>query len=307
MYQNDFIGRGMLSVLVITGVIFSGVTYFMLDDGFQNVFTGNEIKPAPTSICENGLCHIENSAEKSNKILIQQNEDVSDSVQILKNEDFTNVKFQKNIPVKELDKSGNKLILYSEKDSFIREGIQNINEGSNQVLRVMGSGPINNRVLISFNLDDLKEVSSGKSIESAVIKMYVEKNNHQWGDGQLINIHSLQTQWNEGNEINAPVSNLIKSKGVTWRCPINDNGCDYNWDGGVFNQNPTDSAWISNQVEGYWIKFDVTSDILNYQDTNENYGWIIMKENEDIEGQINFASREAMTNNPELVVVFSDE
>ena len=32
-----------------------------------------------------------------------------------------------------------------------------------------------------------------------------------------------------------------------------------------------------------------------------------MKDNEDSEGQINIASREAKSNNPELVLVFSDE
>lgn len=307
MYQNDFIGRGMLSVLITTGVIFSGITFFMLDDSLPNIFAENELKTFPTSVCENGLCFIENSVGTSNNILVQQNADVSNSNQVYKNEDFTDIKFQKNIPAKELEISGNKLIMYAEKDSFIREGVQNSNEGSNQVLRVMGSGPINNRALISFNLDELQDVSSGKSIESAIIKMYVEKNNRQWGDGQLISIHSLKEQWNEGNEVNTPVSNLIKSNGVTWRCPINNNSCDDKWDGGVFNSKPTDSIWISNQVDGYWLKFDVTSDILNYQVTKENYGWILMKENEDIEGQINFASREAKSNNPELVVVFSDE
>lgn len=305
--QNDFIGRSLLSVLVITGVIFSGITFFMLDDSFQNIFAENEVKTNPTNICENGLCYIENAEGISNNIPVQQNTDISNSNQVFKNEDFTGIKFQKNVSVKELEKSGNKLILYAEKDSFIREGVQNTNEGSNEVLRVMGSGPINNRALISFNLDDLQEVSSGKSIESAIIKMYVEKNNHQWGDGHLIGIHSLQSQWNEGNEVNTPVSNLMKSRGVTWNCPVNNNSCDNKWDGGVFNRNPTDSIWISNQVDGYWLKFDVTSDILNYQDTKENYGWIIMKENEDVEGQINFASREAKLNNPELVVVFSDD
>ena len=297
----------MISLLIITGVLFSGITFFMLDDSFQNIFAENEEKIVPTNICENGLCYVENSEGTSNNILVQQKADASNSNQIFKNEDFTNIKFQKNIPTKKFEKSGNKLILFAEKDSFIREGLQNTNEGSNKVLRVMGSGPINNRALISFNLNELQEISSDKSIESAVIKMYVEKNNHQWGSGQLINIHRLQAKWNEGNEINAPVSNLIQSNGVTWNCPAYNDSCDENWNGGIFNQNPTDSVWISNQVDNYWIKFDVTSDILNYQVTNENYGWIIIKEDEGVDGQISFASREAMTNNPELVVVFSDD
>ncbi len=305
--QDEILGRGILSLLIITGVAFSGITFFMLDDGIQSTFSENQVKSGSTNICENGLCYVENSEGTSNNILVQLGADVSNTNQVLETEDFSNIKLVKSSPVKELVKSGNKVTLFAEKDSFIREGIQNTNEGSNKVLRIMGSGPINNRVLISFNLDDIQEVNFGKTLKSATIKMYVEKNNLQWGDGQYISIYSLQNQWDEGNGINAPVSNLIKSNGATWRCPVDSNSCNEEWNGGIYDQTPIDSIWISNQVDDYWIKFDVTSDILNYQVTNENFGWIIMKNDEDSEGQINIASREAISNNPELVLVFSDE
>lgn len=117
----------------------------------------------------------------------------------------------------------------------------------------------------------------------------------------------MHTQWDEGTGINAPVSNLIRSNGVTWKCPVQNIDCSQEWEGGIFSQNPTDSIWISNQVDNYWIKFDVTADILDNQFTQENYGWIIIKNNEDFEGQINISSREAQTNNPELVLVYSNE
>jgi len=94
----------------------------------------------------------------------------------------------------------------------------------------------------------------------------------------------------------------------TWRTSFNQSvDCSQKWEGGIFNKNPTDSIWISNQVEDYWIKFDVSKDILYNQFTQENFGWIIIKNNEDSEGQINIASREAQSYNPELVLVFSDE
>jgi hypothetical protein len=305
--QDEILGRGVLSLLVITGAALSGITFFMLDDGIQNTFSEDIVKSVPTTICENGLCYIENTEGISNNILVQQGADISNNNQVFQNENFSHLNLVKSSPVKESERSGNKVTLFAEKDSFIREGIQNTNEGSNKVLRIMGSGPINNRALISFNLDDVQEFSSGKTLQSATIKLYVEKNNLQWGDGQYINIHSIQTQWDEGNGVNAPVSNLIKSDGVTWSCPLDSNSCNEEWNGGVFNQTPIDSVWISNQVDNYWIKFDVTSDILNYQVTNENLGWIIMKDDEDSDGQINIASREAKSNNPELVMVFSDE
>lgn len=307
IYQDEILGRGVLSLLVITGVAFLGITFFMLDEGLQSTFSENQAESTLTNVCENGLCYIENRDGMSNTILVQQGGDISITNQIVQNEDFSNIKLVKNYPIQELEQSGNKITLFSEKDSFIREGIQNTNEGSNKVLRILGSGPINNRALISFNLDNIEALSEGKNLQSATIKMYVEKNNLQWGDGQYISVHSLQTQWDEGNGINAPVSNLIKSDGVTWSCPVDSNSCNDEWNGGVFEQTPTDSIWISNQVDDYWIKFDVTSDIYDYKVTNENFGWIIMKDNEDSEGQINIASREAKSNNPELVLVFSDE
>ena len=305
--QESILGQGVLSLFIITGVAFSGITYFMLDDGIQNIFSENEVKSVPTNICENGLCLIENSEGISDRNLVQQNADISNTHQVFNNEDFSNLQLVKSAPVKELENSGNKVTLFAEKDSFIREGIQNSNEGSNQVLRVLGSGPINNRALISFNLDDIEQVSSGKTLESATLKLYVEKNNLQWNDGQNISVHSLQTQWDEGNGINAPISNLIRSNGVTWNCPVDSINCNENWNGGIFDEKPTDSVWISNQVDDYWIKFDVTLDVLDYQVTKENFGWIILKDNEDFNGQINIASREAKSNNPELVLVFSDE
>jgi len=305
--QDEILGRGILSLLVITGVAFSGITFFMLDDGLQTTLAEYEVKSVPTNICENGLCGIENSEGISNIILVQQGVDISSTDQVIKNDDFSNLQLVKSPPVKEFEKSGNKVTLFAEKDSFIREGIQNTNEGSNEVLRIMGAGLINNRALISFNLDDIQEVSSGKTLQSATIKLYVEKNNLQWNDGQYISIHNLLTPWDEGNGVNAPVSNLIRSDGVTWNCPVDSISCNEKWNGGIFNENPSDSIWISNQVDDYWIKFDVTSDIYNYQEANENFGWIIMKDDEGSDGQINIASREAKSNNPELVMVFSDE
>ncbi len=304
--QDEILGRSTLSLLVIIGIAFSTISFLMLDDEIQNIFSESE-KSVVTNICENGLCYSTDAESGFNQILVQQGADLSTTDQILRNEDFSNLKLVKSAPVKHFEASGNKVTLYAEKDSFIREGVQNSNDGSNQVLRILGAGPINNRALISFDLDDIPTISSGKAMESATIKLFVEKNNLRWGDGQYISIHRLQTQWDEGTGINAPVSNLIKSNGVTWNCPVQNVDCSQKWEGGVFNKNPSDSIWISNQVDNYWIKFDVTSDILDYQLTQENFGWIIIKNNEDSEGQINIASREAKSYNPELVLVFSNE
>jgi len=304
--QDEILGRSTISLLVIIALSFSAITFFALNDEIQNIFSESE-KSVTTNICENGLCYTIDAKDGFNQIQVQQGTDLSTTYQTLRNEDFSHLQLVKSAPVKHFEESGNKVTLYAEKDSFIREGVQNSNDGSNQVLRILGAGPINNRALISFDLDSIPTISSGKAMESATIKLFVEKNNLRWGDGQYISIHRLQTQWDEGTGINAPVSNLIKSNGVTWNCPVQSVDCSQKWEGGIFDKKPTDSIWISNQVDDYWIKFDVSTDILNYQITQENFGWIIIKNNEDSEGQINIASREAKSYNPELVLVFSDE
>lgn len=306
--KDELIGRNLLSLLVIAGITFSAISFFMLDAEIQEIFSYTKVTPISPNICENSLCNFKDAKETSSHMFVQLGEELSKTQQVLKNEEFTNLKLVKNFPMKESEVSGNKVTLFAEKDSFIREGVQNSNEGSNQVLRIMGTGPTNNRALIAFDQDDIQNVATGKTLESATLKLYIESNNQNWGDGQLISIHNFETDWQEGNGINAPVSNLLESSdGVTWNCPVNLDECSNHWNGGKFVQNPTDSIWISNQVEGYWVKFDVTSDILDYLSSEENFGWIIMKSDENSEGQINIASREAQSHIPELVLVFSDD
>ena len=304
--KDDLLGRNLLSLFVISGIAFSAISFFILSEEIQEIFS-TTVEPLPTKICDNGLCHFKDSKETYTPILVQQEEKIPKSQQLLKNEDFTNLKLGKNIPVKDAQISDNTAILFAEKDSFIREGIQNSNEGSNQVLRIMGSGPTNNRILIAFNQEDIKTLSDGKTLDSATLKLYVEENNHNWGDGQLINIYKLENNWEEGDGLSAPVSSLFNSgHGVTWECTVDSAECS-KWNGGVFNQIPTDSELVTDQMDKNWINFDVTQDILEYMSSDDNFGWIIMKSDEDSGGQINISSRESSSHNPELVLVFSDD
>ncbi len=306
LVNDSLLGRGAISLLVVAGFAFSVGAFFVLDNNSQNVFSELEIKSSNIPTCENGLCYTNNDKGNFENILVQQGAEISNANQASQNEDFSNLKLVKNLPKAELKESGNKVSLFSEKDSFIREGIQNSNEGSNEVLKIMGTGPTNNRVMVSFNQADILEASQGKSLESATLKLYVEGNNQNWGDGQLINIHSLQSDWQEGSGLNNNMGFFNSGEGVTWSCSIETN-CNDEWNGGIYSQTPTDSIWISNQVQDYWIKLDVTNDVLDYQSSEENYGWIIMKNNEDSEGQINISSRESQSHIPELVLVFSNE
>ncbi len=304
--NESLLGRGVISLLVVAGLVFSLGAFYVLDQNTLNIFSEQEVKSSSIPICENGLCYTNDEKGNLEHILVQQGESISPINQVSQNEDFSNLKLEKNLPKMDLKQTGNIVSLFAAKDSFIREGIQSSNEGSSPVLKILGTGPTNNRVLVSFNQADILDVSQGRTLESATMKLFIEGNNQNWGEGQLINVHSLQTDWKEGSGLSYSTGGFFNSGGVTWGCST-DSNCIDEWNGGNYNPIPTDSIWISNQVEDYWIKIDVTKDILNNQLSGENFGWIIMKSDENSEGQINIASRESQSHIPELVLVFSDE
>ena len=302
--NQSLLSRGTFLLILFASVSITASSFLVLEGSAENIFATDETL-TNVQVCENGLCFEKNSGEFGLKF-IQQSENVLNTNQVSKNEDFSNLKISKNLFAKEPKLNGNTVSLFAEKDSFIREGIQNNNEGSNPVLKIMGTGPTNNRVLISFNHEDILEVTKDKHLVSATLKLFVQGNNQNWGDGQLIDIHSLQTDWKEGNMQDEKSGIFHNTEGVTWNCP-DTSDCLDTWTGGMYSEVPTDSIWISNQVENYWIKFDVTNDILEFQSADESFGWILMKNNEDSKGQINISSKESQNNVPELVLVFSDE
>ncbi len=292
--HSEFEGKKLLSLLVVTGFAFSGLSGFVLSDGF-----GMADSLPKTSVM------VEKNSIPS---FVQQSEVASSTAMIdTTNEVFTDIKFDKNtVPQKDYQLYGNKATLFSEKDSFIREGIKFSNEGSNEILRVMGSGPTNNRAIVEFSQSEIETVSEGKQLEFAVLKLYVISNDGKWENGQHVTIHQLTTEWLEGNESNAPLADFVGiQNGVSWNCS-SDGNCVSKWNGGHYIDTPTDSVFISNHLQdGYWITFDVTEDVNNFLLGSPNHGWIIKKSNEDSSGRINFAARESNSNVPELVMVFS--
>jgi len=305
--HSEFEGKKLLSLLVITGFAFSGLSGFILTDGFgiadtipKNSFSG---------ICDDSLCSGVSVETNPVTSFVQQDEVASSTAMIgTSNEVFTDIKFDKNsFPQKDYELFGNKASLFAEKDSFIREGIKFSNEGSNEILRVMGSGPTNNRAIVEFSQSEIETVSEGKQLEFAVLKLYVISNDGKWENGQYVTIHQLTTEWLEGNESNAPLADFVGlQNGVSWNCSSDEKRCVSKWNGGHYIDTPTDSIFISNHVQdGHWLKFDVTADVKGFQLGSPNHGWIIKKSNEDSSGRINFASRESNSNVPELVMVFS--
>ncbi|BDQ31270.1 hypothetical protein NZNM25_02710 [Nitrosopumilus zosterae] len=293
-------GIKLLSVMVIAGVAFSGMTFFMLGDGFTSSLLSDKNYEM---LCNTGLCFDPSSASFPTGLFIQQNQGF-DSQMIGTNTDSFSAFRAVKTSVSDIQFTENSAILFSSKDSFVREGLQTSNEGSNKVLRIMGTGPTTNRALIGFDEIQLGTALGDKTLDSAKLKIFVVDNDGQWQEGQSVTVRSLTEPWQEGIGSNAPFGNFIGTqKGVTWNCSSEDN-CE-NWNGGSFKATVADTVVISNDMSGKWIEFDVTEDILAYLDGTPNYGWIIMKSDEDSSGRINIAARETQDNIPQLELTFT--
>lgn len=296
--------KHLLVLMAVTGIGLSTISFVALNIEF---LSSNQGIHANLPVCENGLCDAQPRSGSELGFVQQASKQISEN-SVSNNEVFSGLSI-----VKEIHKTqdpiilGNKATLFAQKDSFIREGVKNTNEGASKVLRIMGSGHTNNRILISFNQGEIESIASNHFIESATLRLFVQDSDENWNGGHTISIHRLSSDWLEGKDTNAPLSKITGSEnGVTWTCSDSISDCNVIWEGGSFSSSPTDSVYITNQVQnGYWITFDVTPDVKAFLSGETNQGWLIKKTNEDESGRINFASREAPTNVPELVLVMS--
>ncbi len=298
--NNELMSKKFLGLLIVSGILISATTFIVMADNFNysNSKLSNEVFD---TLCDGGLC-VTSTQSISSETFVQSAE--YDTEGVTQNiEDFSSFSIPK-ATLQDYELSDGVATLFASKDSFLREGIKESNEGANEVLRIMGTGPTNNRALIAFDQGQIETVLDGKSLESATLKIFVVSNDGKWTDSQTISIHELTADWVEGNSINAPFGNFIGTqKGVNWNCTDGTN-CT-NWDGGSYDLVPTDSVRITNEIDGLWIEFDVTGDIEAFVDGSENNGWIIMKSDEDSPGRIYFAAREAQSNMPQLELHFS--
>jgi len=204
------------------------------------------------------------------------------------------------------------------KDSFIRSGAKNTNEGANTILQIQSTG--NNRAVIAFDNNDIINAVDGRQLISATLHLYVIDSNHDWGTkGRTIEIHKITGNWIEGNGVNfiprhldeddEPTKNKGTGYGVTWSCSTDSNinnkksNCDPKWNGGNFDSSTSDSVLITSKMMNQFIDFDVTADVQSFLDGSANNGWLIKKTLEKQNGRIEFASRESTSNSPVLELV----
>lgn len=196
----------------------------------------------------------------------------------------------------------------AQKDSFIKQGSQTHNEGASVILNIISSDK--HRPIIAFDINAIGAAVDGRPLQSAILRLYVTENGNNWGpDGNMIGAHKVLEDWHEGNGWNLGNSVAGTGSGVTWGCAIdsdisnNQNDCATQWDGGSFQSTATGSALIMNNLVNQWVEFNVTSDVQVFLDgTEPNYGWLIKKASESLNGAVQFASKEAAANNPVLEI-----
>lgn len=202
--------------------------------------------------------------------------------------------------------------LFSNRDSFLRSGADDTNEGANERLRIRNAG--DNRVVVAFNLSGISTVH----LKSATLVLTIGENINNWGPrGRYVDVHRLLADWTEGNGRNDVMAGNRHGfrgtgVGVTWDCSKDTNifneraNCAHTWDGGSYA--PATAAGVKqrNHVWGQ-VSWDVTADIR----AGANFGWVIRKRDEHQDGQVRYFSREgaALTGNsnlaPRLVLVYS--
>jgi len=191
--------------------------------------------------------------------------------------------------------------LSPDKDSYIMGNASNTNQGASSILKVQQTKQM--RSLVSFDLSPYEN----NQVSNAKLRIFAKSNGYNWGTGESIEIHKLTTSWTEGNGFNATRGT---GAGVTWNCASDSNitntvaNCNPKWSGDSFVSSPTGTTPVTNKTKGVWLEFDVTNDVNSFLNGNpsDNFGWIIKKTNEQSSGSIWFASREATTNQSQLVL-----
>jgi hypothetical protein len=203
--------------------------------------------------------------------------------------------------------------LNTTKDSFLTQGNAKQNEGINPILKIISSDK--NRPVIAFDQTSVEIAAAGETLQSAKLRLYITDNGNNWGPtGRNIAMHSLTQNWEEGNGWNTGNNISGNGNGVTWNCPVdtdisnNQDDCITQWNGGSFTSIATDTVLITNNMVNQFIEFDVTSDVQAFLDgTQNNFGWIIKKGDEALNGSLDFASKEDFNNHPKLILTFEGQ
>jgi YVTN family beta-propeller protein len=189
----------------------------------------------------------------------------------------------------------------AQKDSYIKSGQSNRNEGANHVLRV--DRPGKNRTLVGFPLSGIDP----SQVVSATLELTVSAAS-SWGPGRPVGAHRLNAAWTEGNGWNEGGSVPGTGTGVTWNCASDTDvsndvaNCAAPWNGGTFAPLPTAVVVHTNNLAGTVVRFNVTADVAALSSGATEISWILKKQDENADGRADYISKEAAINlgNPSL-------
>ncbi len=202
------------------------------------------------------------------------------------------------------------------KDTYVKSGNPNQNEGASTVLRVRANG--NNRGILQVSESAIESAIGTGTLISAKIRLTIADNGNGWGgSGRTLDVHRLTSDWTEGNGNSIlGILNFASGSGATWNCATDSNiansvkNCSGSteWEMGQssgypWDPTPSDTKTIINNQTGN-MEFDVTADVASYlSGTNANDGWVIKKTNENQSGSVDFGSRES-SSIPQLIITY---
>ena len=183
------------------------------------------------------------------------------------------------------------VVIPVDRDSILRAGARNLNEGHNPLLH-LGQ---NRTIVVGFDTTGF----AVENLTSAFLTLTINPENPPalWGlMGRTVQAYAILDQWVEGNGrfFGLPISQKSKGSGsgVTWSCHIDTNianhraDCFPRWQGGDTYPEPTNSVHIVNGLTGS-ISFDVTEDVIAGVNS-----WLIRREPGSPSGHIRFFAKE---------------
>jgi hypothetical protein len=194
------------------------------------------------------------------------------------------------------------LTLAAAKDSFLRKGNPDRNEGANPGLRLQAAG--DNRVVVAF---DPEAIDAFGDATSATLVLTIAEIANNWGpnNNRTVDAHPLAVDFAEGDGQNAEVPGSQSTRGsgpgVTWNCAEDaeianqQTDCASRWDGGTFG--PTAPSVLHvNGLSGA-VSWVVTDDVAGGATA-----WLLKKTDERQPGRVSYHSKEsaAAAGNPDL-------
>ncbi len=179
-------------------------------------------------------------------------------------------------------------------DTYLRQSSANQNQGQDVLLHIQQSG--HNRTLVAMDPAAIASAVGTGHLASATLELYVTDST-AWGTaGRTVDLHRMTAPWTEN--------------GATWNCAVDTNpangspNCATQWDGGTFDDEPSDSVLHLNTTSGY-VAWNVTEDVRSFLAGTPNYGWLAKLSDETLGGNVDYASRQGSVavQRPRLVLV----